>query len=162
MHTQSASLGTGRLSDLADHPHTVNLPSEPEGISDTLFDVDQASLNNSETASRRVRTAKSGNPLLTVVHQSGVFDMELLFCACPNAGPRDEQLLQSRLFPSSFKYLETAFTLSVLEDFLTDNLECKTTAQQYYSKIQSTTNRMFPDSVPVCSYFYISAYIWVY
>jgi hypothetical protein len=37
----------------------------------------------------------------------------------------------------------------VLDDFLTDNLECKTTAQQYYSKLQSTTNRMFPDNVPV-------------
>ncbi|KAH9024318.1 hypothetical protein EDB85DRAFT_2075192 [Lactarius pseudohatsudake] len=36
----------------------------------------------------------------------------------------------------------------ILDDFLADNLECKTTAQQYYSKLQSITNRMFPHHVP--------------
>jgi hypothetical protein len=97
-----------------------------------------------------MRTSQSGNLLITVVNQTGVFDMEILYCICPNAGARDEQLLQSTLFPSSFKQIETAFTFSVLDDFLTDNLECKTTAQQYYSKLQSITNRMFPDHVPVC------------
>jgi hypothetical protein len=75
-----------------------------------------------------MRTSQSGNPLITVVNQTGVFDMEILYCICPNAGARDEQLLQSTLFPSSFKQIETAFTFSVLDDFLTDNLECKTTA----------------------------------
>jgi hypothetical protein len=75
-----------------------------------------------------MRTSQSGNLLITVVNQTGVFDMEILYCICPNAGARDEQLLQSTLFPSSFKQIETAFTFSVLDDFLTDNLECKTTA----------------------------------
>ncbi|KAI9434694.1 hypothetical protein H4582DRAFT_1818474 [Lactarius indigo] len=90
----------------------------------------------------------SGNPLITVVNQTGVFDMDVLFCICPNAGANDEQLLQAGIFPSTFKQIETAFTFSVLDDFLADNLECKTTAQQYYSKLQSITNRMFPDHVP--------------
>ena len=103
-----------------------------------------------------MRTAKSGNPVITVVHQSGVFDMELLYCICPNAVDRDEQLFQSGLFPSSYKQIETAFTFSVLDDFLTDNLECKTTAQQYYFKLQSITNCMFPGSVPVCADFFSS------
>ena len=76
--------------------------------------------------------------------------MDVLFCICPNAGDRGEQLFKAGLFPSSFKQIETAFTFSVLDDFLADNLECKTTAQQYYSKLQSITNRMFPDHVPVC------------
>jgi len=64
--------------------------------------------------------------------------------------PQHEQLLQAGLFPSSFEEPETAFTFSVLDDFLVDNLECKTTAQQYFSKLQSITNRMFPFRVPVC------------
>jgi hypothetical protein len=76
--------------------------------------------------------------------------MEILFCICPNGGVRDEQLLQAGLFPSSFKQIETVFTFSVLDEFLADNLECKTTAQQYYSKLQIITNRLFPDNVPVC------------
>ncbi|KAH9037471.1 hypothetical protein EDB85DRAFT_2142419 [Lactarius pseudohatsudake] len=74
-----------------------------------------------------------------------IFDMEVLFCVCPNAGPNDEQLLQAGILPSTFRQIETAFTFSVLDDFLADNLECKTTAQQYYSKLQGITNRMFPD-----------------
>ena len=97
----------------------------------------------------RVRTSTLGNPLVTVVHQSGVFDMELLFCICPNAAARDEQLLHAGIFPSSLKQIETGFTFSVLDDFLLDNLECKTTAQQYYSKLQHITNVLFPDNVPV-------------
>jgi hypothetical protein len=106
-------------------------------------------LDYTEKGSQQTHTSQSGNPLITVVNQTGVFDMEILYCICPNAGARDEQLLKSALFPSSFKQIETAFTFSVLDDFLTDNLECKTTAQQYYSKLQSITNRMFPGYVPV-------------
>ncbi|KAI9430515.1 hypothetical protein H4582DRAFT_1823951 [Lactarius indigo] len=118
------------------------------GISDTLYDFPGDVLDPSEGNTRRTRTAKSGNPLITIVNQTGVFDMDVLFCICPNAGADDEQLLQAGIFPSTFKQIETAFTFSVLDDFLADNLECKTTAQQYYSKLQSITNRMFPDHVP--------------
>jgi CxC2 like cysteine cluster associated with KDZ transposases len=128
------------------------LAAHPLGVkqSDSLFDFPEPLHDHSERSSQRTRTAKSGNPLLTLVNQTGVFDMEVLFCICPNAGDRDEQLLKAGLLSSSFKQIETAFTFSVLDDFLADNLECKTTAQQYYSKLQSITNRMFPDHVPVC------------
>ncbi|KAN0136253.1 hypothetical protein V8E53_006113 [Lactarius tabidus] len=119
---------------------SCNLARDSVGIADALFDLD-----DTEKRTHCVRTAVSGNPLLTMVHQSGVFDMEVLFCICPNAVSRDEQLLHAGLFPSSRKQIETAFTFSVLDDFLVDNLECKTTAQQYYSKLQHITNRMFPD-----------------
>ncbi|KAI9446974.1 hypothetical protein BJY52DRAFT_1102139, partial [Lactarius psammicola] len=53
------------------------------------------------------------------------------------------------LFPSTFKQIENIFTFAVLDNFLTNNLECKTTAQQYYLKLQSMTSAMFPDHVPV-------------
>jgi hypothetical protein len=99
---------------------------------------------------KRTRTARSGNLLITAVHNTGVFDLEILYCICPNASDRGEQLLQAQMFPSSIKNIETVFTSSVLDDFLVDNLECKTTAQQYFSKLRSITNRMFPDNVPVC------------
>ncbi|KAF8262043.1 hypothetical protein EI94DRAFT_1809409 [Lactarius quietus] len=74
--------------------------------------------------------------------------MEVVFCIGSNGGDRDAQLLQSGLFLATFKQIETLFTFPVLEDFLTDNLECKTTAQQYYSKLQMMTNKMFPNNVP--------------
>jgi hypothetical protein len=148
----------------SDPPEALHQPVQPEdvhGATDTLFDFTEHLFDHSEEHSRRARTAKSGNPLLTLVNPTGVFDMEVLFCICPNSVDRDEQLLKSGLLPSSFKQIETAFTFSVLDDFLTDNLECKTTAQQYYSKLQSITNRMFPDQVPVC-HFSISICCTVY
>ena len=117
-----------------------------QGHCNALFET---LLDESTRGTNRIRTARSGNPLINVAHQSGVFDMDILYCICPNAAAGHEQLIQSGLFPSSYKQIETVFTFSVLDDFLTDNLECKTTAQQYYSKLQSITNRMFPGSVPV-------------
>ncbi|KAH9031538.1 hypothetical protein EDB85DRAFT_1847537, partial [Lactarius pseudohatsudake] len=78
---------------------------------------------------------------------SGIFDMEIVFCICSGIDSMGEQLLQAGLFPSTFKQIETLFTFSVLEDFITDNLECKTMAQQYYSKLQSMTSKMFPNNV---------------
>ena len=136
-----------------EHPHLLGQqpllgnPKDIQGLCGTLF---EPFLNNSTRDSKRMHTAGLGNPLITAVHQSRVFEMEILYCICPNAADSNEQLIQSGLFPSSYKQIETAFTFSVLDDFLTDNLECKTTAQQYYSKLQSITNRMFPGSVPVC------------
>ena len=101
-----------------------------------------------------MRTAMSGNPLMTIVDCHGVFEMEILFCQCSGEEGRlegyDKQLLMRGLFPATSKHIETAFTFSVLNDFLTDNLECKTTAQQYFSKLQMITSDMFPDNVPVC------------
>ena len=91
--------------------HPSSIPARDSlGIADTLFDLDDFG----KRAPHRVRTSASGNPLVTVVHQSGVFNMEVLFCICPNAGTRDEQLLHAGLFPSSLKQIETAFTFSCL------------------------------------------------
>jgi len=98
----------------------------------------------------RTYTAPSGNPMITVADRNGVFDMEVVFCVCSDKDNKDEELLRSGLFPATFKSIKTLFTFSVLDDFLKDNLECKTTAQQYYSKLQSTTSRMFPNLVLAC------------
>jgi hypothetical protein len=108
-----------------------------QGFSTTLF---EPKLDQFKKGSHRTRTAKSGNLLLTVVHQSGIFSLEILHCICANTVEKYEQLFNAGLFPSSFKQIETVFTFAVLDDFLADNLECKTTAQQYYSKLQSITN----------------------
>jgi hypothetical protein len=129
---------------------------QPEGhenipvISDSLFDNSEEIPESGDTAPHRTYTAPSGNPILTVVDWNGVFDLEVVFCVCSDINKKDKQLLKSGLFPATFKSIKTLFTFSVLDDFLKDNLECKTTAQQYYSKLQSTTSKMFPNLVPVC------------
>ena len=130
------------------HPEDA-LPTVPT-ISDSLFDLFDECLDSGYSNAQRTQTGASGNTLLTVVDSAGVFDMEVLFCACSDAKPMHEQLLRTGLFPASFKQIETVFSFSVLDNFLIDNLECKTTAQQYFSKLQSMTSSMFPDNVPVC------------
>jgi len=147
----------GSLADIADNIAQLPTPREtpqPEGlstapaISNTLFDFVELSLDSNDSHAHQTCTGRNGNPLITSVDCSGVFDMEVLFCAC-STHSKDEQLLRVGFFPSTFKQIENIFTFAVLDDFLTDNLECKTTAQQYYSKLQSMTSTMFPDHVPV-------------
>jgi hypothetical protein len=36
-----------------------------------------------------------------------------------------------------------------LDDYLLENLECKTSATHYYSKLRRITNFAFPNSIPV-------------
>ena len=120
-------------------------------ISDTLFDTPDIFLDASDDTAARMYTAPSGNAMLTVIDRSGIFEMEIVFCICSDdhEDNRMECLLAMGLFPATFKSIRTVFTFTVLDDFLKDNLECKTTAQQYYAKLQSMTSKMFPDLVPV-------------
>ncbi|KAH9914125.1 hypothetical protein B0H21DRAFT_782180 [Amylocystis lapponica] len=58
------------------------------------------------------------------------------------------QLLDMALYPASHRRVKSCFTFRVLDDFLLDNLECKTSTLNFYSKLRRTTNSTFPDQVP--------------
>ncbi|KAG1882456.1 hypothetical protein F4604DRAFT_1879500 [Suillus subluteus] len=90
----------------------------------------------------------SDHPAITIVDKSGVHSLSIWYCHCPGALNRDMQLFQAGLFPASFTRPKTAFTFSVLDDFLLDNLECGTSAMNYYSKIRRLTSSIFPLMVP--------------
>ncbi|KAH9041917.1 hypothetical protein EDB83DRAFT_2228119 [Lactarius deliciosus] len=128
-------------------PQTLPISTAPI-ILDTLFDHPDIPLDPVDMFPDQTQREPSGNQMLTIVDRSGIFEMEAVFCVCSETDNQDEQLLQSGLFPATFKQIRTLFTFSVLDDFLNDNIECKTTAQQYYSKLQSLTSRMFPSLVP--------------
>ena len=130
-------------------PQPEEWPNIPV-ISNALFDNLEVFLDLSESIPGQTYTAPSGNPMLTVVDQIGVFEMEVVYCIYSGEDNKAEQLIKSVLFPAIFKSVKTVFTFLVLDDFLRDNLECKTTVQQYYSKLQSTTSRMFSNLVPMC------------
>ncbi|KAI6105150.1 hypothetical protein EDD16DRAFT_1695749 [Pisolithus croceorrhizus] len=53
-----------------------------------------------------------------------------------------------RLFPASISKPKTAFTFDVLDHFLIDALECKTSAMSFYQKLRMFTNNAFPERVP--------------
>jgi CxC2 like cysteine cluster associated with KDZ transposases len=92
---------------------------------------------------------KEGNPIITIVDRSGVHEIGVSWCCCPEAPERDMQLMMAGLFPATFRNPKTAFTFKVLEDFHLDNLECKTTASQFFSRLRRLTNDEFPNTVPV-------------
>ncbi|KAI6105234.1 hypothetical protein EDD16DRAFT_1524338 [Pisolithus croceorrhizus] len=50
-----------------------------------------------------------------------------------------------RLFPASISKPKTAFTFDVLDHFLIDSLECKTSAMNFYQKLKRFTNNAFPE-----------------
>jgi hypothetical protein len=96
-----------------------------------------------------VMDADSVHPAMTIVDKSGVHSLSIWYCWCPGAIGKDMQLFKAGLFLASFTKPKTAFTFSVLDDFLLDNLECGTSAMNYYSKIRRLTSSIFPLMVPV-------------
>ncbi|KAG1843425.1 hypothetical protein C8R48DRAFT_559693, partial [Suillus tomentosus] len=89
------------------------------------------------------------DPRMTmVVDTSGLHSMMIRFCQCTGALSPDMQLFETGLFPASFTSPKTAFTFAVLDDFLLDNLECGTSAMNYYSKLRRITSSVFPHLVP--------------
>ncbi|KAF8226535.1 hypothetical protein L208DRAFT_1301237, partial [Tricholoma matsutake] len=58
-------------------------------------------------------------------------------------------LLQSGLFPVSYKNIKTTFTFKVLDDAQLSNLECKSSAYQYYQKLWCMTSPLFPNAMEV-------------
>ncbi|KAG1726471.1 hypothetical protein EDB19DRAFT_1897637 [Suillus lakei] len=81
-----------------------------------------------------------GEPLFTHV---------VSWCHCLGSNPQHLQLLRAGLFPASSTRPRTAFTFEVLDHFLIDALECKTSARSFYEKLTRLTNNAFPDTVPV-------------
>ncbi|KAG9315413.1 hypothetical protein JVU11DRAFT_4564 [Chiua virens] len=85
-----------------------------------------------------------------IVDSAGIFTHSVKWCGCNGALVENKhlQLLQCGLFPASITKPQTAFTFRVLDEFLVDALECKTSASSFYMKLKRLTNNAFPDSLP--------------
>ncbi|KAF8270241.1 hypothetical protein EI94DRAFT_1463769, partial [Lactarius quietus] len=86
---------------------------------------------------------------ITVIDRSGIHEIGINWCRCPEAPKHDLQLMMAGLFPATFHNPKTAFTFQVLEEFHLDNLECKTTPSQFFSHLRRLTNDVFLNTVPV-------------
>lgn len=149
-----------------------DLESELDDDWDTDSEIEDADVAGSSTATPQApkptsvptpavypetadpRNANLKYPVLVIVDVTGVHEIPVHYCSC--AGPlpvsNDHQLLDSGLFPATFKRVRTAFTFRVLDDFRLDNLESKTSAYHYYNKLRRLTCPAFPGSVKVCVY----------
>ncbi|KAG1721480.1 uncharacterized protein EDB91DRAFT_1256508 [Suillus paluster] len=83
-----------------------------------------------------------------IVDKSRVHRLEVRCCGCPDAMSLDIQLFQHGLFPTSFNKPKTVFTFNILDDFVLDNLECSTSAMNYYNKLRRMTSSAFPYLIP--------------
>ena len=135
----------------------MNFDDEEEfvgGSDDILADecqaaVDQDAFQLGFGNSRPGQKDKDGNPIITIVDRSGVHEIGVRWCCCLNAPERNMQLMMAGLFPATFRNPKTAFTFRVLEEFHLDNLECKTTPSQFFSRLKRLTSDEFPNCVPV-------------
>ena len=100
-------------------------------------------------SSKPGRYDKDGNPVITIIDRSSIHKIGIRWCCCLNAFERDIQLMAAGLFPATFRNPKTAFTFQVLEEFHLDNLECKTTPSQFFSRLRRLTSDKFPNTVPV-------------
>ena len=84
-----------------------------------------------------------------LVDSSGLTSLPVIWCACDDASEqRDLLLLDLQMWPASYENTKTVFTFGCLDDYRLSNLECKTSAYQYYQKLRRLTNPAFPQSVP--------------
>ncbi|KAG2137902.1 uncharacterized protein EDB93DRAFT_1106518 [Suillus bovinus] len=74
---------------------------------------------------------------MVIIDKSGVHRLEVRCCDCPNTMSLDIQMFRHGFFPASFNKPKTVFTFRVLDNFLLDNLECSTSAMNYYSKLRN-------------------------
>ncbi|KAG1847069.1 hypothetical protein F4604DRAFT_1688189 [Suillus subluteus] len=90
---------------------------------------------------------RNSKTITTIVDKSRVHTHIVKYCTCPEAAATDIQLFEMGLFPASFLEPKTAFTFDALREFLLDNLECGTSAMNYYSKLRRMITSVFPHLV---------------
>lgn len=131
----------------------VSLGPDPDEV-DEGFDMesDEHEDNTDDPLRFAERPPRVSLDYMLIVDSTGVHELQVKWCGCPNAPAPTDQLLDSGLFPASQRVPRTCFTFRVLDEFMLDNLECKVTAMSYYRKLRRITNPAFPHEVPVrCS-----------
>lgn len=91
----------------------------------------------------------NGKPWFLIVHTTGVHYLSVKFCRCRAHEQDHMQLLDRSLYPATQRRPRTAFTFQLLDDFYIENLECKTSARNYYSKLCRLTSNTSPHLVAV-------------
>lgn len=86
---------------------------------------------------------------LTVVHEYGVFKVNIAYCECHDGIEKHQQLFDAGIFPSSEKRPESGFTFSVLDHFLIYSIRSKMAAWDYWQSLVALSDSVDSKSVPV-------------
>ncbi|EDR06098.1 uncharacterized protein LACBIDRAFT_302274 [Laccaria bicolor S238N-H82] len=123
-----------------------NLDADIDIKEDRWFDLED--LPSTSADPKPPDRVYNGGWVMTIIHTSGVHHLPVVFCGCSGAAAKDIQLFHVGLYPSTYKSCQTVFTFQLLNDYLLENLKCKTSATHYYSKLRRITNFAFPNSIP--------------
>ena len=142
---------TRRLNNATNTPTELDDPflEDPFRGLDDPFAVPQVYWSDELQLDRPTGTYHHGGKVVIIIHTNGVHHLPVHFCECEGHATEEIQLLRTALFPSTYKDVRTVFTMELLDDYLLQNLECKTSTTHYYSKLRRVTNKAFPSSVPV-------------
>jgi len=141
-------------SDLHDIGMTLHLGHGgapcPHTVADDLSDATNRQNSSSNTEEDvNWEDCDVQDVVMTIVHTNGVYKRRIQWCKCPNAAIHYVQLLRMRLYPATVQRPQTSFTFDVLDHFYIDSMECKTSANNFYSKLRRLTSNAFPHTVPV-------------
>lgn len=129
-------------------------PTSGGNAQDTQDDADYSEETQGctiESMKRPTGVDEWGNRYVTVVDSNGVHYIRIKACRCTPSMALHRQLLQIGLYPATQVQPQTAFTTRVLNDCFLENIECKTSFSNYYSKLRRLTSKGFPHLVPVGS-----------
>ena len=98
---------------------------------------------------KRCPLSRNEKRKMTIVHDGGVHELEVSFCACPLHPPDFVQLVQARLWPATWTVPRTALTFDVLAHFQQLSTKCNTTAHDFYKYLAGLTDQELLDDVTV-------------
>ncbi|TBU25756.1 hypothetical protein BD311DRAFT_780148 [Dichomitus squalens] len=86
---------------------------------------------------------------MSVVHEHGIAQMKVHFCACPEEDTQTvpsemAQLLRFGLFPGSWDIPRSAFTINGLRDYHLLSLQCQITGIDYMRFLQRSADNVVP------------------
>ncbi|KAJ7190623.1 hypothetical protein GGX14DRAFT_579706 [Mycena pura] len=85
---------------------------------------------------------QAGNSKFVVVHDNGIHQVDINFCACDTGGREEHyiQLLRAGWYPATHERPSTAATFLVLDKFQLQTLQAKTTAYDFYTVLERLTD----------------------
>ncbi|KIM35993.1 hypothetical protein M413DRAFT_47570, partial [Hebeloma cylindrosporum] len=89
---------------------------------------------------RNPTSNQHGQPFVVIVDASGIHNLPLVMCPCRGADQAVPEAAFAGFLPSSFQEIRTLFTTRCLDEFRFANLECKTSAYQFYQLLRRRTN----------------------
>lgn len=112
-------------------------------------DVEDTTFHRRDRAFQNVPKANSLEfPFIVVVDSSGIHHLPFVTCSCRGSGQTISETVAVGLLPSSFQEVKTVFTTACLDNYRFANLECKTSAYQYYQMLKRRTNPANPMAAP--------------